>query len=439
MARRSILVAVVAALAAAVPGSALAATAPASAPVLTSVPYAFPLTLHWTPGNDLLNTSQSVYRSDGTCTTPVQQGGPITTFPGNTTTDFTGRPVDGTYCYYIKVADPLTTADSPGVTVSVDTTAPTATVTVGGQAPGGVVNGTVAVTGTGSDAVAGVASSVLHAGAVGACAGGPVLGATWDTTSLANGAYDVCNVVTDNAGHVTTASTTVTVANPVPLGSPGATAAAAAAGGATQSTPTGASTADRLAPRAPRKLSVRLARARAGAKRVPLMLHWVKPTADDLDRIVVVLNLRRAPVGPADGRRVYRGLGSSASLELGVGQTGYLALFAYDHGGNVSPPARRVVSLAPLVPLRPLTGTVVTSAPRLTWTARKGTAYYNVQLFHNGKRVLIGWPSTASFTVPAGKLEPGTYVWFVWPAVRHAGSDPTFGDLIGRATFVVEG
>jgi hypothetical protein len=30
-------------------------------------------------------------------------------------------------------------------------------------------------------------------------------------------------------------------------------------------------------------------------------------------------------------------------------------------------------------------------------------------------------------------------VWFVWPAVKHGTGDPTFGKLIGRATFVYKG
>ena len=50
--------------------------------------------------------------------------------------------------------------------------------------------------------------------------------------------------------------------------------------------------------------------------------------------------------------------------------------------------------------------------------------------------MLVGWPSTAAYRVPAGKLTPGTYVWFVWPAVHGSGS--AFGALIGRATFVLE-
>ena len=56
-------------------------------------------------------------------------------------------------------------------------------------------------------------------------------------------------------------------------------------------------------------------------------------------------------------------------------------------------------------------------------------------MFLNGKRMLVGWPSKASYTIPPGKLKEGTYVWFVWPAVEHKGSSPTFGKLIGRATF----
>ncbi|MDX6572370.1 MAG: hypothetical protein QOC86_1526, partial [Gaiellales bacterium] len=63
--RRSALAAMVAALAAGLPGAALAATAPTDPPVLTSAPYAFPLTLHWRPAPDPLNISQSVYRATG--------------------------------------------------------------------------------------------------------------------------------------------------------------------------------------------------------------------------------------------------------------------------------------------------------------------------------------------------------------------------------------
>ena len=125
---------------------------------------------------------------------------------------------------------------------------------------------------------------------------------------------------------------------------------------------------------------------------------------------------------------------SSVSLSTSLGTEGIVF-----SSGNVSKPAQKVVSLAPLIPLRPFTGSTVTTAPQLTWTAQKATAYYNVQLFHNGTRVLTGWPTKAAFSIPPGKLKPGTYVWFVWPAVKHGAAAPTFGTLIGRATFVYSG
>ena len=423
--RRSILVAICAASAALLPASAPAATAPAAAPILTSAPWAFPVTLHWTPANDPLNVSQSVYRATGPCTTPPAPGGLIATFPGNATSDFTGRPADGTYCYHVRVADLLSTADGPGVTVSVDTADPTATVAISGQSPAGVVSGTVGVSGTSADALSGVASSVLRAGPAGACASGPVLASNWNTATVPNGIYDVCNVVTDNAGHSATATLTVTVSNALPAATPAAAATAAAAAPVAH---------DTLAPPAPAKLTVALARSKRHTRAT---LRWVNPAAPDLDRVVAVLNRARAPHGPADGRVIYAGLRTSVALGLRAGQRGYVALFAYDHSGNVSPPASLPVSLARLIPLRPLTGSVVARTPLLSWKARRGTTYYNVQLFHKGRRVLVDWPARASYRIPAGKLVPGTYVWYVWPAVQHKGASPTFGKLIGRATFTV--
>jgi hypothetical protein len=194
---------------------------------------------------------------------------------------------------------------------------------------------------------------------------------------------------------------------------------------------------DKTAPLAPTKLKVTRPKSKTKSGSVTFTLRWVKPTAADLDRIVVVLNLKRAPVGPADGKTVYHGLGTSAKLKLHSGQNGRIAIYAFDHSGNYSlKPIRKLVTLAGLIPLRPLTGSVVReSSPQLTWKATKGSTYYNVQVFHNGKRMLVGWPTQAFYRIPAGKLKPGTYVWFVWPAVQHKGSAPTFGKLIGRAIF----
>jgi hypothetical protein len=196
---------------------------------------------------------------------------------------------------------------------------------------------------------------------------------------------------------------------------------------------------DKAAPASPSKLAVVQARSKKRSTLIPVTLRWVNPAAFDLARVVVILNLKRAPRDVTDGNVVYSGLRTSTAFKLRAGKAGYLALFAYDSSGNVSAPARRTVSLASLIPLRPLTGSRVTTAPRMTWTPKEGTAYYNVQVFRNGKRIVVGWPSQASYRLPAYLLEPGIYTWFVWPAIKHAHGSPTFGDLIGRATFVYQG
>jgi hypothetical protein len=428
MARRSLIVALgLISLLAVLPSGAAAATAPAAAPVLTSVPFATLVSFTWTPGNGV-NTSQSVLRSDGPCATPVSAGQIMPGSPsaGNTTTSYIANTPDGVFCFSIQAADLLTTANSPGLTVIVDTHDPAATIAIPNASAAGVVSGTVSLAATSTDAASGVATSVLHVGAAGACPTGTVMGTTWDTTGVGNGLYDVCNVVTDNAGHVAVATIAVTVAN-VPLAPP-----------APPPAPPVPRAADKKAPGAPKKLSVTLARGKAGAKTLRVTLHWVKPTARDLDHVIVVFNRKRAPKGPADGSLMYSGLGTSAVLRLRAGGSGSVALYAYDQSDNVSKPARKHISAGSLAPLRPLNGAVVGAAPHLTWTPKKGSAYYNVQVFRNGERVLIAWPSHASYDVPEGKLAPGTYVWFVWPAVKSGGASPKFADRIGRSTFVVK-
>jgi hypothetical protein len=419
MARRSILAAVAVTITALLPAGAQAATAPAAAPALTTAAYASPVGLQWTPGADILNVTQSVFRAPGVCTAPggalppAAGGQALQTFLDNTTDGYTDAAPDGTYCYYIQSADLTRAAYSPGLNVVVDTLPPSATVAVSGMSATGVVSGVVTVSGTSADAGSGVASSVLHVGGKGACAAGPVIAAQWDTTGAANGLYDVCNVVTDAVGHTAIAVVSVTVTNgpppvvPIPAAS-----------------------------QPPTKVTLTRARSKSSSgANVTLTLRWVNPVATDLASVLVVLNLNHAPKRPADGIKVYRGLGSSTKITLRPGETGYLALYSYAKGGAFSAPARTKVSLASLIPLRPLTGSVVQTTPLLTWKPKQGSAYYNLQLFRKGKRVLVVWPSRASYRIPAGTLTPGTYVWYVWPALRSGGT-ATFAHLIGRATFI---
>jgi hypothetical protein len=454
--RRFILATLAVAIAGALPASASAATAP-SALQLTTPRYVSPAHFTWTPADDVLNTAQTVWRAPGACTTPPAAGQNVATYD-NTRAEHFALPGDGTWCFFVRASDAEGgTADSPGLTLTIDTTPPTSTIAVSPAAPGGILKGVVNITRTAADATSGVATNVRRVGPVGDCAddGTDVL-ARWDTTRFTDGTYDLCNVVTDLAGYTTTATLRITIANAVPVPAPipspaqpaapapavAVVAAPVVAAAATGTTATGTPAAnDKIAPHAPTKVAVvrSRSRSRTSATLVPLTLRWVNPKADDLDRVVVVLNLRRQPRGPADGTVVYTGLRPSATFKLRAGLSGYVALFAVDSSGNASDPARRTVSLASLIPLRPLTGSKVNAAPRLTWEAKDGTAYYNVQVFRDGKRILTDWPSTASIRLPARLLEPGTYTWFVWPALKGKGSAATFGDLIGRATFVYAG
>ena len=43
----------------------------------------------------------------------------------------------------------------------------------------------------------------------------------------------------------------------------------------------------------------------------------------------------------------------------------------------------------------------------MTWKAQEGIAYYNVQVYRNGKRILVGWPSQASFQLPGVPARAG--------------------------------
>ena len=448
MHRRSILVAMAFVLTAVLPVGASAATAP-GAPGLISVPYRSPAIFSWTPAEDILNTSQTVYRAPGQCASPLATGQAVAIY-GPTTNTHHAVPGDGAFCFYVQAADLAGgTAAGPGISLTIDTTPPTSTVAVTGQVDG-VVRGTVTINRTSGDATSGVATEVRRVGAVGDCDEGRAVTRSWNTTTLPDGAYDVCNIVTDRAGLVTQATVTVTVTNavpvvptPTPIPSPTPSepiAAPAAAGAATPvATPAAGTTTDKTAPGKPSKLAVVQPRARMPKGKVPLTLRWVNPKATDLARVVAVLNLKHRPASRTDGKVIFSGLRTSAAFKLQAGTRGHVALFAIDRSGNVSKPALRTVSLASLIPLRPLTGTTVVTAPRLSWTATEGTAYYNVQIFRNGRRILTDWPAHASFKLPTALLEPGTYTWFVWPALKGKGSAATFGELIGRATFTYDG
>ena len=78
---------------------------------------------------------------------------------------------------------------------------------------------------------------------------------------------------------------------------------------------------------------------------------------------------------------------------------------------------------------------VKTSGLELRWRARPGTPFYNVILWRQGKRVLDLWPRRTTVTLAGRDLEPGTYRWFVYPALP--GARARFDRLVASGTVSV--
>jgi trimeric autotransporter adhesin len=131
------------------------------------------------------------------------------------------RPADGAYTVHVRAADTAGNTTPSGswatATFTVDATAPTGSIT----APTGTTGGTVAVTSSSADAGSGVAAAQVqvapHGGSfsnLGAADATSPYQAVWDTTTVANGQYDLRVTTTDAAGNSSTSAiVTVTVSN----------------------------------------------------------------------------------------------------------------------------------------------------------------------------------------------------------------------------------
>ena len=82
--------------------------------------------------------------------------------------------------------------------------------------------------------------------------------------------------------------------------------------------------------------------------------------------------------------------------------------------------------------------------PVLSWTKVAKAAYYNVQVFRNGRKVLTAWQTEPSFQLQrswrfAGtthRLTPSTYRWYVWPGFGPRSAN-RYGKLVGTHRFTV--
>jgi hypothetical protein len=183
----------------------------------------------------------------------------------------------------------------------------------------------------------------------------------------------------------------------------------------------------------PAKVGGVTATAAAGSVRI----RWTLPTYAGFDHVEVL----RA----ADGKVVYSGTATTVvdkGLRPGI-RVAY-AVTSVATGGRRS--AAVTVSAVPTSAtlIAPVAGATLATAPILRWRPVAKTAYYNLQLFRNQKKIFSAWPASASLALQWSwtykgvryRLDAGTYRWYVWPGIgpRSAGR---FGALLGESGFTI--
>lgn len=169
---------------------------------------------------------------------------------------------------------------------------------------------------------------------------------------------------------------------------------------------------------------------------------------------VVVMTFLAAVIGLSLSTEVWQPESQRPTLESGGPSLGGSALHrpygSYGVAGevmstNTATAATKVATTAATVPLptkeaapQPTTGTPTPGAPQhvsstgetvLRWSATSNASYYNVVLWHSGERVLDVWPNRPNVVVPHAwnyrgktyRLEPGRYLWFVYPYLGPRG------------------
>jgi hypothetical protein len=157
-----------------------------------------------------------------------------------------------------------------------------------------------------------------------------------------------------------------------------------------------------------------------------------------------VVTIRRSPGRRgADETTVYQGHGKSftdRSLRNGVGYR--YVVVASDPASNSD---TETVEALPKGPLRaPAEEARVSRPPLLQWAKIRKAAFYNVQLFRNGRKILSAWPvrprlrlrKTWVWNGRRHKLAPAEYRWFVWPAYKRGGK-VRYGKPLGHSDFAV--
>lgn len=174
-----------------------------------------------------------------------------------------------------------------------------------------------------------------------------------------------------------------------------------------------------------------------------------------ISRIAVVLTFLAAVIGPSLLTEVWQPASQRPTLEpqypphelplrgSGDGRRSGVASAKKTvvSAAEIVSPSTKAVAPSSTSPVASSTGSVASAtntAPRhvssvvetvLRWTPTSNASYYNVVVWHGGERVLDIWPHRSHVELPrawnyrgkAYRLEPGRYLWFVFPYLGRRG------------------
>lgn len=169
-------------------------------------------------------------------------------------------------------------------------------------------------------------------------------------------------------------------------------------------------------------------------------LSWQLPSDSDFDHLTLFSRAPRSTQSLA----AYKGRAQTLTRNGIDNSRAYrYTIVSYDSVGNASAPTTIQIPPSSLL-LSPRPGARVRVSPRFSWSPAPGAAFYNVQLFHKGKKVLSTWPRSTrlqlarhwTFAGQARALGRGWYDWYVWPAFGR-GKGLRYGTEVGHSSFRV--
>ena len=182
-------------------------------------------------------------------------------------------------------------------------------------------------------------------------------------------------------------------------------------------------------------------RVKAIAGNLSVAIAWRKPRARDFHHVTIT----RAPGrNGAPETLVYRGKKKTfVARGLKDGVEYRFVIVAYDEAGNRAAGVAVVVFAEQQNLLVPVNGATISAPRRFAWRPVPGADYYNIQFWHDGKK-LSSWPAKPRFTLPGSwrfegkphKLVPGTWLVYVWAGFGTK-AEAKYGELHVDATFVV--